>query len=112
MKKLFVLTFVLLLLLCACGKKEPENQEQENPENIESTIPEDGSQSENTEPEAAPETQIVPIDFTASFDPSGLSTEKFEFSYGIAKDGEPHFITVDNQTKFDDWKVNTLAWDN
>lgn len=106
MKKLLLLTLMLLLLLCACGKKDPEHQDQENPENIENTLPEDDSQSENTEP------QIVPIDFAASFDASGLSTEKFEFAYGIAKDGEPHFITVDNQTKFDDWDVNTLAWDN
>ena len=107
MKK-FILLLILSLLLCACGKENDDNPELSYPENIES------NNQENTEPEPDPEPEIkiVPINFDAPFDPSGLSTEKFEFSYGIAKEGQPHFITVDNQTKFDDWNVNTLAWDN
>lgn len=43
---------------------------------------------------------------------NGLSTEKVSHSYGVAKDGEPHHITVDNQSRFDTWKNNALTWDN
>ncbi len=48
-------------------------------------------------------------------DPSnskGLSTQKISHSFGGAKDGAPHQITVDNQKLFDSWKHNVLAWDN
>jgi len=100
MRKSLCIVLCLLLLLCACQrydsnipKEEPDPFEIESGDDIDST-------------------SIVPINFEAPFDESNLSTEKFEFSYGIAKEGQPHFITVDNQTKFDDWNVNTLAWDN
>lgn len=42
----------------------------------------------------------------------GLSTKKYSFSFGVAKDGKPHSITVDNQEKFDRLNTNALAWDN
>ncbi|MBE6037336.1 MAG: hypothetical protein E7223_06990 [Clostridiales bacterium] len=54
------------------------------------------------------------IDYTI-IDPAntrGLSTEKFGFSYGVAKNGEPHHITVNNQKRFDGFGTNALAWDN
>ena len=98
MKKRLLLVLCLLLMLCACEKKEPENIEINHDSNE--------IQEESETP------NIVSIDFTKPFDDSDLSTEKFEFSYGVAKDGQPHSITIDNQTKFDDWNANTLAWDN
>lgn len=42
----------------------------------------------------------------------GLSEEGTDFSFGAAKDGQPHWITVDNQALFDSLGTNTLAWDN
>ncbi len=42
----------------------------------------------------------------------GLSTQAISHSFGVAKDGQPHHITVDNQALFDSWKHNALAWDN
>lgn len=42
----------------------------------------------------------------------GLSTEKNSFSFGAAKDGKPHSITVQNQKKFDSYQTGALAWDN
>ena len=101
-KKLFIL-FCLLLTLTACKKDQEVNLD---------------NTEINTDSETAPDTttedtpSIVPIDFTKSFDTSALSTQKYEFSYGVAKDGQPHFITMDNQTLFDSWDCNTLAWDN
>ena len=112
MKKSILLLLLFLLLLSACSKKEPDSTGQKEPENIENNLPEGEIQNEEPSSDVSPEVKIVPIDFTTPFNASGLSTEKFDFSYGIAKEGQPHFITVDNQTKFDDWNVNTLAWDN
>lgn len=42
----------------------------------------------------------------------GLSEEGTDFSFGAAKDGEPHWITKDNQALFDSLDTNALAWDN
>lgn len=42
----------------------------------------------------------------------GLSTTKHSFSFGAAKDGKPHSITIDNQAIFDRFGTNALAWDN
>lgn len=103
MRKIRIIAFFLLLLiLAACGKEE------ESP-----NIP-DTNQDEIVEenPDLQEDSPIVPIDFTKPFDSTGISTEKYEFAYGVAKDGQPHFITMDNQTLFDDWNCNTLAWDN
>lgn len=43
---------------------------------------------------------------------SGLSNEKFSHSFGSAKDGAPHSITVDNQARFDEYGLNAMTWDN
>ncbi|MBQ8803527.1 MAG: polysaccharide deacetylase family protein [Tyzzerella sp.] len=59
-------------------------------------------------------TSLEAIEFAVS-DPTnanGLSAEKFSHSYGVAKDGQPHSITVDNQARFDALETNALAWDN
>lgn len=42
----------------------------------------------------------------------GLAVDKFEHSFGAAKDGKPHSITVGNQQRFDEYKLNALTWDN
>ena len=42
----------------------------------------------------------------------GLITDKTDFSYGAAKNGQPHSITVTNQQIFDSYDTNALAWDN
>jgi peptidoglycan-N-acetylmuramic acid deacetylase len=49
------------------------------------------------------------------FDPEntrGISTERHGFSFGVAKNGQPHSITVNNQSFFDNLNSNALAWDN
>ena len=42
----------------------------------------------------------------------GLSNSPYAFSFGAAKDGKPHSITVENQKLYDSFGTNTLAWDN
>lgn len=57
---------------------------------------------------------LDPITYTVS-DPDnsrGLSTEGVDFSFGAARDGQPHWITKDNQTLFDSLDSGALAWDN
>ena len=43
---------------------------------------------------------------------SNLSTNRYSFSFGAAKNGKPHQITIDNQKRFDEYGTNALAWDN
>ena len=40
-----------------------------------------------------------------------LSTERIDFSFGVASDGKPHKRTVSNQQRFDEWGSGALAWD-
>ena len=41
-----------------------------------------------------------------------LSSTSYSFSFGVAKNGSPHQITIDNQKRFDSYQTNALAWDN
>ena len=58
---------------------------------------------------ALPEVEFVVPDPDNS---RGLSCDKTDFSYGAAKNGAPHHITVNNQQTFDSYGTNALAWDN
>ena len=40
-----------------------------------------------------------------------LSTQRIDFSFGVASDGKPHNQTVLNQQQFDNWGTGALAWD-
>ncbi len=42
----------------------------------------------------------------------GISSVRHPFSYGAARDGSPHSITVNNQANFDRYGTNGLSWDN
>ncbi len=42
----------------------------------------------------------------------GISTQKYSHSFGAAKGGKPHSVTVDNQARFDSYGYNALTWDN
>lgn len=43
---------------------------------------------------------------------AGLSTERFNYSFGVAKDGKPHQISVDHQKYFDSHNHHALTLDN
>lgn len=110
---------------------QPETQPPET-EPPETTPPE--TQPPETQPPAGRETATVthevkivnpgnslsslpPLDFTefTVVDPDntrGLSTDRREFSYGVASGGRPHNTTVNNQARFDGWGTNGLSWDN
>lgn len=70
-----------------------------------------------SKPEQKPAQSNAPVkvyNFTVN-DPNnqrGLSTKKFGFSFGVAKDGKPHNQSIINQSTFDAYKdVEALALD-
>lgn len=46
-----------------------------------------------------------------SDNPKGLSTKKREHSYGVAKDGKPHHISVSNQQYFESTGYRAICYD-
>jgi len=73
--------------------------------------------SVQSKPEQKPAQSNAPVkvyNFTVN-DPNnqrGLSTKKFGFSFGVAKDGKPHNQSIINQSTFDAYKdVEALALD-
>lgn len=42
----------------------------------------------------------------------GLNEERVPFSFGVAKNETPSSVSVENQSTFDDWELNAIAWDN
>ena len=99
---------------------EPENSE------IESSVPEISSTPSQpqsvpsiTEPVSQPvisapptSTQVEKYIVNDPENTRGLSNEKSGFSFGVAKDGKPHNISVNNQAKFDSMSnIDALALD-
>lgn len=86
---------------------EQEPEDSETPENSQ----EDDTKSEES---SIPSDSHDPVSFTVT-DPENtrnLSTKRCSFSFGAAKNGKPHSITVNNQEKFDSLGTGALAWDN
>ena len=42
----------------------------------------------------------------------GLNEERVAFSFGVAKNETPSSVSGENQSTFDDWELNAIAWDN
>lgn len=137
MKKLLVAILTmsfLMTMLCGCSDEAEETSKTP----ISETDTKDEEQSDAEDASPSIEDYIDPI--TVSFEPivvnpgetfsgldgmepveytvndpnntRGLSTERVPFSFGVAKDETPHAVTVDNQSTFDGWELNALAWDN
>ncbi len=133
--KIFSFAFAILMLfsVCACKKdKEPlstDRPTQSQTDLIEKPTdetPEEPPAPENPAPEPqipnvptptpnppAPENATVgPYTITDPNNARGLSNQSFGFSYGIAKDGQPHSTSVNNQKKFDSYtNIEALALD-
>lgn len=116
-KKLVVLVFAGILMLSACSAQSGFVNEQEADvkasveDNRFSTLTEatDGLTAAETATEEAEKTTVpftdavtsAPVTRPANSSSSGLSTKRREHSYGVAKNGKPHSISVDNQKYFD-----------
>lgn len=130
----FLLCFVLLFALCACSKT-PAEEMPDTTVAFDTTVPppmdlEGATEAQTTIPsvplpvtaekavlqngETYTGLPALPLrDFKVE-DPEntrGLSTEKVGYSYGVAKDGEPHATSVNNQKYFTDNGFNALALD-
>lgn len=46
------------------------------------------------------------------FNTQGLSQERIDFCFGAAANGQPHFLTLENQQRFQQWGTDALAWDS
>jgi len=136
--RILALFLALLLTLTACGGKGSSDQPQGGGRPISGTVIPDPTLPSVPTPPADPTPSVqptvpvdptpsvqptVPVDPTPSVQPTTPAvtptptpedpyTKKYEFSYGAAKDGKPHSITVSNQKLFDSFANNTLAWDN
>lgn len=128
MKKRLQKILVMMLLagmIFGCSKKDEvlenkdeTNQIEQSSENgqDESEKEEDTNKEEDNKDDNADQkvTSLPEIEYTVN-DPNndrGLSTERFPFSFGVAKNETPHDITVINQAVFDGFDVNALGWDN
>lgn len=132
MKKLlcFLLCGVLLFAFCACGRTVKDGTDTTAP------LPADTTEPPLTDSEGVT-VPITPLPVTADTpvlqngetytglpalplaefqvqDPEntrGLSTEKIGYSYGVAKDGQPHTTSVNNQKYFTENGYNAVCLD-
>ncbi len=139
MKIIKILSVILVLcFFCSCKENPKENFSSSPPPVIEKEEEKVEEKVETPEPESEPESTPVPPPTPAptpqpeptptpkpvytpvtyierTFDANnskGLSEEKIGFSYGVAKDGAPHHISVSNQARFDSYTdVEALALD-
>ncbi len=110
--------------------KEEDNKKEEDKE-VESDKKEDKEETDKKDEEEPENNKDITVKYKVNYSGStytGLPSLKavtytvnnavtldntsYAFSYGIAKNGKPHSITVNNQNRFDAYKSNALAWDN
>lgn len=136
MKKVTAVLIVLIFVfsMCACSKKEPTEQttvpETTEEMSIElltttekaddsdgvsadilpagsgSAVLQDGKTYTGREPLACVEFKVTDPENTRQ-----LSTEKKGYGFGVAKDGQPNSISVNNQKYFDENNFNALCLD-
>lgn len=131
---LFIIVLCLIIALTGCLGNEPQNDTNTNSKDNQTTskpIESKPSTSTDSKPESkpessvtddtpsTPETEAVPISVKIGpyeiydiHNARGLDTKKYGFSYGVAKDGKPHNVSVNNQKKFDGMNnIDALALD-
>ncbi len=117
-KSLLIFVLCALIMLSACnGRDTLEETDANAPVTVED-IRTTASVTQTTEipgtTSALTGRKILPpASFTAN-DPDnkrGLSTKRIEHSYGVAKDGLPHSISVDNQKFFESTGYKVFGYD-
>ena len=91
--------------------KEEDKQEETTPEEPQHSADEILEVTYNIEALSSTLTgreTLPPVNFIVKdpYNVTGLSEERNGFSFGVATEGKPHSITVDNQNKFDGYKTN------
>lgn len=136
MKKIITaITLILCVaILCsACGGADDITNSMPNDQNPSSvpTVNDTSSEPQNSEPESEPQNtpsntssttstikpqlvsvKVGPYDIYDALNSRGLNTTKSGFGYGVAKNGQPHSMSINNQKKFDGMNnVDALALD-
>ena len=113
-KKLLAVAFAAVLTLSSCAVKNA-NLEQQEAEAKVSVADTERTQTTEISTVEVTEATTLPEETTAQSkpvaQPSGLSTKKREHSYGVAKDGKPHNISVEAQKYFESLGVNAFCLD-
>jgi len=102
-KTLLIFVVCAVLILSGCTGR---NTLEETNANAPATV-------EDARTTAKGKTTLPTVTFSVS-DPEnnrGLSTEKIGHSYGVAKDGKPHHISVDNQKYFESTGYKVFCYD-
>lgn len=111
MKKIISLSLVLVLclLMCSCKANMPEEiTEGTTAENVAGKT---GQKSAATFT-GYPALEEVTLKCTDSENSRGLSTDKISHAYGVAKNGEPHQISVDSEKFFESKNFKAVTYDN
>lgn len=111
MKKIISLSLVLVLclLMCSCKANMPEEiTEGTTAENVAGKT---GQKSAATFT-GYPALEEVTLKCTDSENSRGLSTDKISHAYGVAKNGEPHQISVDSEKFFESKNFKVVTYDN
>ncbi len=138
MKKIItVIAFILALTLVfsACGNtnntpsdnnsvndnapsSSPESVVESQPESQEESKPESSAPTSTSNVTSTVKPQLInvtvgPYEIYDALNSRGLSTTKSGFGFGVAKDGKPHSMSVNNQNRFDGMtNIEALAYDN
>lgn len=122
-KRMIALSLVMVLLFGGCaGQSSNSDLTKENGETT-AAVGEGKETQKSSEEVTQPPTTAAAITLGSAEagtytvnDPEntrGLSTQAYGFSFGVARDGKPHQITIDNQKRFDSIaNVEALAWDS
>ncbi len=119
MKRLLILLPVLILLTSCAIRYTSENAGANAPVSVEDNR-DKTTLSQTTETSASitdalttliekTENRTVPVNENDGH--NGLSTEKKEHSYGVAKDGKPHHISVSAQKYFESTGYKAICYD-
>ncbi len=137
MKKILTsvaLSLCIALIFSACGDTpdKPTQKPQNNDSSSSPTVSDTSSDIQNSEPEDIPDNttsdktssvvstakpelinvKVGPYEIYDALNSRGLSTKKSGFGYGVAKNGQPHSMSVNNQKRFDGMQnVDALALD-
>lgn len=111
MKKYISLLLVIIFLaaLCACGADMPDNSvtDRTTAENVAGKTQQKSAATFT----GYPALEQVTLKCTDPENSRGLPTDKIEHSYGVAKDGKPHQISVDSEKFFESKNYKAVTYD-
>lgn len=103
------MTALLLVLMCSCGT-DMQNNDITNMTTAENVAGKTQKQAAATYT-GYPALEQVTLKCTDPENSRGLATAKISHSYGVAKDGKPHQISVDSEKFFESKNYKAVTYD-